>query len=517
MDFPRHFSGFLQHQSLPMITYLAGMTTFFDRPEWPRRLGWVILLLGVLVRLKVYVQNRSLFLDEANLSRNVVERDWTAFFRALDYQQYAPPGYLILNKLSVALLGTSEYGLRLIPLLSSIALLWVVYALAKRLIAARWVQLVPLFLTAFSYEMIRYGTENKQYSLDALLTALLVALALHWVPDRLGGRRLFLWALLGSAAIWFSMPIVFTLAGVGLYYGYVFLRKQDYQRLGGLILTITTWLLSFGVYYWLLLRPDIESDYLNTYHQAYFLPLPPQSSEEWAQLGRLLLGLVHHTVGFTVVAYVVGGAALLGGIVVPGRRHSGRLLLLGIPVLTCLLASALEQYSLLPRLTLFYAPLLALLMGIGTDQLWHWRTWAPWVCLLLWLPVLPLKGGLYYLYARFEVEDTRGVLRTAQDADAGELVYVHHEAVPAAIYYRDYHPDSLAFRQKEMYLSHWDETPDTLHHQDYASFWTVYSHLINAHTRTEMQEQVEKLNNWAGRRAEESATGARALRWEKKE
>ena len=499
-----------------MIAYLVGMTTFFERPEWPRRLGWGILLLGVLVRLKVYVQNRSLFLDEANLSRNIVERDWTAFFRALDYQQYAPPGYLILNKLSVGLIGPGEYGLRLIPLLSSVALLWVVYALAKRLIAARWVQLLPLFLTAFSYEMIRYGTENKQYSLDTLLTTLLVALALHWTPDRLGRRGLFLWALLGAATVWFSMPIVFTLAGVGLYYGYAFLRKQDYRRLGGLLLVIGSWLLSFGVYYWVLLRPDIESDYLNTYHQAYFLPLPPQSSEEWAQLGHLLLGLVHHTVGFTVVAYVVGGAALLWGMVVLGRRYPSRLILLGIPVLTCLLASALEQYSLLPRLTLFYTPLLALLMGIGTNHLWSWRNWAPWVCLLLWLPVLPLKGGLYYLYAPFEVEDTRRVLRAAHDAGEGMLIYVHHEAVPAAVYYRDYHPDSLAFRQKEMYLSHWDETPDTLRSKDDASFWTVYSHLINAHTRTEMQEQVEKLKDWAERRAETSTTGARALRWEKK-
>lgn len=513
--FPLHFSGFLQHQSPPMIAYLVAMTAFFDRPEWPRRLGWLILLLGILVRLKVYGQNRSLFLDEANLSRNVVERVWGEFFRALDYQQYAPPGYLMLNKLSVLLIGTGEYSLRLIPLLSSIGLLFIVYALAKKLIASRWVQLVPLFLTAFSYEMIRYGTENKQYSLDALLTVLLVALALQWTPKELTRGRVFLWSLLGALAVWFSMPIVFTLAGIGLYYGHAFLRKQEYRQLGMLILTIGSWLLSFGVYYWLLLRPDIESDYLNTYHQAYFLPLPPQSTGDWEQLGRLLLSLVHNTVGFTVVAYVVGGAALLWGMMVLGRRHFGRLILLGIPVLACLLASALEQYSLLPRLTLFFTPLLALMMAVGTDHLWRYRSWTPWLCLALWLPVLPLKGGLYYLYAPFEVENTREVLRVAQEAEAGALVYVHHEAVPAAVYYRDYHPDSLAFRQKPMYLSQWEETPNILRSKDYTSFWTVYSHLINDHTRSEMKEQVNRLDTWTEQREEISATGARALRWKK--
>jgi len=479
-------------------------------------MGWLILLLGVLVRLKVYWQNRSLFLDEANLSRNIVERDWAGLFRTLDYRQYAPPGYLILNKASALLFGAHEYSLRLLALLSSIGLLFVVYSLAKKLIHSAWVQLIPLFLTAFSYEMIRYGTENKQYSTDALLTALFVALALHWPPQRLSSRQIAAWAAIGTTAIWFSMPIVFTLAGIGLYYGYAFLHKQDYQKTGKLTLAIGGWLLSFGLYYWLLLRQDIESDYLNTYHQDYFLPLLPQSSTEWQQWGRLLLSLVHNTVGFTVVAYIVGTAALLWGIIRLGQQHAVRLILLGAPVLACLLASALELYSLIPRLTLFFIPLMALLMGVGTDDWWARRSWMPAVCFFLWLSVLPLKGGLYYLTASLKVEDTREVLRHAQAAPSGTLVYVHHEAVPAAVYYRDYHPDSAAFRQKTMYLSHWDETPDTLRHQNTESFWTVYSHLINDHSRAEMSTQIEQLQEWAKKEEEVNGRGAVAQGWVKK-
>jgi len=463
--------------------------TFSQR--YARPVAGIILLAGVVVRLKVYLENRSLFLDEANLARNIVERPLSGFFTALDYQQYAPPLFLSTAKGAVSLLGPSEFGLRLVPLLASLGTIWMVFLLAQKIISFPWVRLIPIFLSCFSYEMLRYGTECKQYSLDAFGCAALIYLALRWPPDKMTTSWWLWWATIGSIAIWFTMPVVFVLAGIGCYYGFPFLRKQQYQILPALILVIASWLVSFGCYYWFLLRPNISSEYLNTYHQAYFLPLWPTNSTEWSTWSSLLLSLFRNAAGYTVLSYVVSIPLFLWGVVVLIRRDKAHIWLFGLPILACLVASGLEQYSLLPRLTLFMIPLFGLLMAIGTDNLWSRRRWTPWLFTILWLPVLPLSGGMVYLALPLEVENTREILKTCMDSPPGDLVYVHHEGVPAATYYRDYHPDSLAFRQKPMYLSHWDETPGTLSNQDIETAWIVYTHLINANTRSEMNRQLE--------------------------
>jgi len=53
----------------------------------------LLLSLAALLRCIVYFQNRSLFLDEANLSRNIVEKPYWELFGQLDYEQFAPPFY----------------------------------------------------------------------------------------------------------------------------------------------------------------------------------------------------------------------------------------------------------------------------------------------------------------------------------------------------------------------------------------------------------------------------------------
>lgn len=61
----------------------------------------IILLGGIILRLHVYLSNRSLIIDEANLARNVVEGNWLQFLQPLKYEQYAPPIFLCLSKMAI--------------------------------------------------------------------------------------------------------------------------------------------------------------------------------------------------------------------------------------------------------------------------------------------------------------------------------------------------------------------------------------------------------------------------------
>src|SRR5207244_11823416 len=62
---------------------------------------------------------RSLWLDEALLALNIVRRPLSGMFRPLDYNQGAPVGFLLLEKLVTHAFGNGELSLRLIPLIRS--------------------------------------------------------------------------------------------------------------------------------------------------------------------------------------------------------------------------------------------------------------------------------------------------------------------------------------------------------------------------------------------------------------
>ena len=77
------------------------------------------------------LHNRSLWADEAVLALNIVNRSYWELLQPLDYEQGAPVGFLLVEKLAIGVFGNNEYALRLFPLLSGIISLFLFYILAK--------------------------------------------------------------------------------------------------------------------------------------------------------------------------------------------------------------------------------------------------------------------------------------------------------------------------------------------------------------------------------------------------
>ena len=64
----------------------------------PTKFEWLIILFGTLLRLTQYLSNRSLWLDEAFLALNIVNRSFLQLLKPLDNNQGAPIGFLMLEK-----------------------------------------------------------------------------------------------------------------------------------------------------------------------------------------------------------------------------------------------------------------------------------------------------------------------------------------------------------------------------------------------------------------------------------
>ena len=178
-------------------------------------LPWFIIGLGVLLRLRQYLFDRSMWLDESFLALGIMNSPLRRMFKPLGYGQAPPVGFALLEKLVEKGLGNSEYAFRLVPFLAGVATLFVFYRVARQLIAPRAVP-IALGLLAISWPLIYYSSETKQYSLDLLVAVALYALALPMASLEWTALRAVLLGVLGALAIWFSHPALFVLGAIGL-------------------------------------------------------------------------------------------------------------------------------------------------------------------------------------------------------------------------------------------------------------------------------------------------------------
>src|SRR5215207_10136870 len=182
---------------------------------WEKVIASLLILLGAVLRLRQYLIGRSLWSDEAMLALNIVDRSFAGMFQPLDYDQGAPIGFLLVEKMVNSVLGKDVLALRVFPLLVGLIALWLFYLLLKRITSGAGL-LIALTLFAFNPRLIYYSSEVKQYILDVAVTIVLLLLAAPVLQDSYR-KRDFIWLMLGGlSGLWFSHPALFVLAGIGL-------------------------------------------------------------------------------------------------------------------------------------------------------------------------------------------------------------------------------------------------------------------------------------------------------------
>lgn len=394
---------------------------------------WSIISAGTALWLVNWWAGRPLFLDEANVARNLFDRSFTGLFAPLDHRQYAPPLYLVLAKASGELFGYGERALRAPALLGGFLAVFGLYR-AGRALQLGWWGLLPVGLLFVNPEVLRYVGEIKPYALDLGVAATLLAFALE-EPAK---TRLF-WVLTGTVAVWLSLPSIFVLAGIAITNFFcTSVRAQKSpatQRLSWIAIGFC-WLLSFLTLYLLVLRPAIGSAYLNNYHDDFFFPLP-QPDYPWKKLGYLLFALLKLTFGFTLVAEILGAALLITGGLKSDRKHW---LMLSLPLLLVVLTSGFGFYSLLPRLLLFTLPGSWLLAALGSRSIFETATLSrTWKYVFLAALAIMLGGTnvVRHYWQPLSFSDSRKL--TTETAD-GYTPVLHHSSLPGFDYYRRIHP-----------------------------------------------------------------------------
>lgn len=439
---------------------------------------------GLLLWLINWWYARPVFIDEANVARNLFDRPFSGFFRPLDHQQYAPPFFMVLGKLCGELFGYSERALRLPAILGGLM------ALSGLLLSARklklgWWGLLPVVLLFVNPTVLRYVGEMKPYALDLGIASLLLAAVLYWPKPS------WRWALAGALAIWFSLPSVFVLAAVGI----PALWLGERRNLAGWFLCILVWLVSFALLYLVLLKSHLGNGYLNNFHGAYFFPLPSANGFAVDRAIILLISLPKVAFGFTTFA-------ILGGVfaTVLGLRHQDQRLAATaiLPVFIVLAVSALGRYSLIDRLLLFTLPGWWLLAAMGTvtlcERLAPKSKWWPYGLAAAWLIIAGGTNVVRHYVSPLNFSDSR---RLVTELEPGYQPVLHSSVVPAYDYYRRVHP---YWRTQELSAAEVSNIPELPRPGRYV---LLYSVLTNRSTATKLKEDVIWARAQGAKRVEE--------------
>jgi len=411
------------------------LKSFFS---WERAATLLLILLGGLLRVRQYLTGRSLWSDEAMLALNIVNRDFAGMFKPLDYDQGSPIGFLLVEKIFSAILGKSEFALRLFPLIVGLISLWLFYLLLKQ-ITSGFGLLTALALFAFNPRLIYYSSEVKQYILDMAVTISLLLLAAP-VFGTSPRKKDSIWLAIGGLiALWFSHPATFVLAGIGFALLIIYLRKHDTSNLGFVIGMGLLWVLEIILLYMLILKDLSRNAYMREYWQGAFLPMPPWSDPGW--FVRNLNENIGIQFGIPYAVLFVFLVILIGWVVLFYRNQSYAIALASIIFVT-LIASALGLYPVFERMILFLVPIGLILIG-ETLEAFYGRVQR--FKLLSELSVLFLAG--YLLYGPFVTsiasfiepkyfEHIRPSLDFVRDSwKDGDVMYVSNGALPAFRFY----------------------------------------------------------------------------------
>ena len=396
----------------------------------------IIICLGIVLRVAQYLHNRSLWVDEALLALNIVNRSFLDLLTPLDYHQGAPLGFLIIEKSFVEMFGQNEYALRLFPLFCGIASLFLFSRVAKNFLDRKsFVLAMALF--AISYNLIYYTSEVKQYSSDVAIALVLYAVMLNVDAKGLNAPRSIAFGTIGGIMVWLSHPATFVIAGISAALIISFISQKDWRSA---LLTITgtvICLCSFAILYFVSLSSLTQNKVLLDYWSLSFMPFPPGSLRDLKWFDNTFVELFKNPLGFFPSS--IAAAAFVVGWISMAAEKRQKCLLLTAPLLGTLLASGLHRYPFSGRLLLFAVPAALIFIVEGVMKLGRLIPHQPGlvsasVAAFLLIPQVIYSSSI--LFKPHVFEDIKPAIEYMRKRwHGGDIVYLYGGAQPTFKFY----------------------------------------------------------------------------------
>lgn len=471
---------------------------------------------GAVLRVAQYVSDRALWADEAYLALNLLNRSALELTEPLDFNQAAPPLFLLLEKLAIITAGASEYAVRFVPLVCGIASVGVFALLARRLLHPAAAPLALLLFTAAD-GLIYFSSELKPYSVDVFATVALLAAGDSLLARRASATRntILVTAIL-AVLVLASYAALFVVAGVvlSLVLDVLWLRDRQRARRLGPVLAMSAIAAAAAILLVLRQTTGVTGD--RSVLDPYWV----------SELASAIASSLAYSLGALTTKFAAGVAA--AGFIRIALADPRRGLLLGSPFAFAMIAVFLNQYPLFVRTMLFLVPLLALFLAEGVAALtllFRGRARiVVAVTLTLLVSIAPVASASTHLWSPRTHEELKTVLRSvAQNWRSGDTLYLHWGSQYAFRYYAEcecFHTSgsrslrkmwpfharrseselgpAIVPRSPSVVLG--DYEPDPLRYvaqirplERRGRVWVVFSHLANADEATFMKSVLPHL------------------------
>lgn len=415
----------------------------------------VLLAIGTALRVLRFLENRTLWNDEAALAVNVVKRSYASLLQPADAvgdvpYQSAPAVFMWMQKMVVDGWGDHEMSHRLVPLIFSILSLFLFWRLAIAVLG-NYTALLALAFYACLEALVFYSAEAKPYSVD-----LAAAIACTWcgvmaAKQGAGRVQMIMLLMVGLLTPWVSFGSIPILASIGIVLMFRAVATKDQRSMLQLLGVGILWVANILI---VIKSSEVGSgfrEYVFNWIEemgANVISLPTTASRI-VSLFRTPVDFFVDPMGF----YFPGVAFVLAAVGLVRLLHTRRTvaLLLLVPFVITVAASLGNFYPfatssrfaipLFGRFIFFLVPTAVLLVAAGAAHLLNQREtgvrFAALLSLLLTLgPAVALAGRNAVVPSG--VSELRPVLdKVAANARPGDTYYVFWAASFQVLYYKD--------------------------------------------------------------------------------
>ncbi|MGD1895166.1 MAG: glycosyltransferase family 39 protein [Cyclobacteriaceae bacterium] len=403
-------------------------------------ISWILIgfiLIGVSLSLLNFLNFRSLWLDEVRIGLNIVEKSVNELLQPLDYNQVAPIGFLLIEKIFASLLGNADWTMRIFPLLAFLISIFLLHSITYKILKNN---LFALFASAFfatSILMLSYSSEVKQYMTDVAFTLTILLTTITYNENGFKNKW-WIYALIGMLSIWFSNISVLLLFTAGFYslYRTHYSIEKKYKHL---VYILGLWVFSFVIYYSLFIHDHPTKDFMTIYWQkaSAFLPQDILSVEFYKSLSakiKIYFGLLgSNKYGLLLVPIFFLGLFFLG------KEKKAFLYLLVFPVVLHLILAYIHLYPFSTRLILYLYPSLLIIITSGLCFIYSFFN-SSQQKLIYVLPLFLAANILIIKRNQFPIEKEeikKSMSYIKSKFVKGDNIYVYYGAKPAFEFYRD--------------------------------------------------------------------------------
>ena len=430
-----------------------------------------IIIIGIVMATINLFNNRSLWIDEAMLSKNIVDLSFTKLLEPLEYYfQMAPVGFLMVEKLFYSLMPPNEITLRLFPFICSLCSLFILDKIFSSITLNKIIRRFGIAFMSISYYNIYYATEVKQYMTELLGSLIIMYLFIIYRNNKLQCSLLVL-GMTGVAFIAFANIAVIILFVIGcllILESYFKDRKIKKEHL----FLSSSWAIAFSVYYFVFYFNHPSEGYMMNYWKNAdgFVPYNIFSTTFLRSSYNKFISIISLTgQGYKLVPLMILGAIFLL------RKSKVLSLLFLAPICVHGVLTYFKMYPLIPRLILYFLPVLIILTSLGFQYLlekFNKRSTLIYICMFLLLCYnLHAYSKWGFPIQRQEIKKVMAHLNERINED--DEIMIYHTSAPAYLFYKDQFENLHNTNAEEVFI------------ENHKNDWNLYINYAN-----ELEENV---------------------------